>query len=126
MLGVAQPRLAAPGKFEVKSHGSLSHNNDCKLFPLTAILPQTSWDLLNMAWEEAGRHPQWPQVADVVIEAHSRKTKSARLLHVRASEAVTERKTNSCGVSSSLSCTRAGVLRFYDGNPVERQVLLVP
>src|SRR5712691_7800685 len=38
--------LAAPGKFEVKSHGSLSHNNDCKLFPLTAILPQTSWDLL--------------------------------------------------------------------------------
>jgi hypothetical protein len=37
---------AAPGKFEVKSHGSLSHSNDCKLFPLTAILPQTSWDLL--------------------------------------------------------------------------------
>jgi len=79
-----------------------------------------------MAWEDAGRHPQWPQVADVVIEAHSRKTKSARLLHVRASEAVTERKTNSFGVSSSLSCTRDGVLRFYDGNPVERQVLLVP
>jgi len=22
-----------------------------------------------MAWEDAGRHPQWPQVADVVIEA---------------------------------------------------------
>src|SRR5205823_10320133 len=37
---------AAPGKFEVKSHDSLSHNNDCKLFPLTAILPQTSRDLL--------------------------------------------------------------------------------
>jgi hypothetical protein len=22
-----------------------------------------------MAWEEAGRHPQWPQVADAMIEA---------------------------------------------------------
>ena len=41
---------AAPGKFEVKSHGSLSYSSDCKLFPLTAILPQTSRDLLYITW----------------------------------------------------------------------------
>ncbi len=34
------------GKFEVKSHGSLNPSNDCKLLLLTAILPQTSRDLL--------------------------------------------------------------------------------
>jgi len=44
----AVPLLAAPEKFEVKSHDSLSHNNDCKLFPLTAILPQTSRELLTL------------------------------------------------------------------------------
>src|SRR5713101_5947798 len=29
----------------------------------------TSPPPITMAWEDAGRHPQWPQVADVVIEA---------------------------------------------------------
>ena len=29
----------------------------------------TSHPQINMAWEDADRHPQWPQVADVVIEA---------------------------------------------------------